>query len=117
MVRDEAATEPVASSPLSAGRLREAERRGLRLAILCRTVAVGAAAVWVVASSLSAGYWPSAWGLVALVAFTAFGIGHLAVIGTRFDRWWLKYLIAAADILVVCAVFAFVPVSRGAEVP
>ncbi len=98
-------------------RLLRAERQGLRLAILCRTLAVGAAFLWFVAGSHSAGYTPSPWGVAALFAFLAFGVLTLAVIGTRFDRWWLKYVIYAADILGICALFAIVPVSRAAEVP
>ncbi len=98
-------------------RLLAAERQGLRLAILCRTLAIAAAFVWFVGGSHSAGYTPSPWGIAALLALLAFGIATLAVIGTRFDRWWLKYAIYAADILGICALFAIVPVSRAAEVP
>ncbi len=98
-------------------RLIRAERQGLRLAILCRTIAVGAAFLWLVGGSWLAGYAPNPWGLGALLAFTVFGVLSLLAIGTRFDRWWLKYVLYAADILGVCALFALLPVSRGDEVP
>lgn len=94
-----------------------AERQGLRLAILCRTIAVGAAFAWFVIASFSAGYAPSFGGLAALLAFTAIGLFGLAAIGTRFDRWWFKYAIYTVDILGVCALFALMPPSRGSDVP
>ena len=94
-----------------------AERQGLRLAIFCRTLAVGAAFAWFVGGSLSVGSTPSPWGIAALLAFTVFGIVNLILIGTRFDRWWLKYVIYTVDILGVCTLFAVLPLSRDAEVP
>lgn len=101
----------------SQSRLLLAERQGLRLAILCRTIALGFAFLWFVAGSLLAGYAPSPWGVAALLALLAFGVGNLMVIGTPFDRWWLKYVIYAVDILGICALFAIMPASRGAEIP
>jgi len=101
----------------AADRLLKAERQGLRLAIFCRTAVLGIAFVWLVSSSFSVGYDPSPWGLAVLFTLTAFGIASLAVIGTRFDRWWLKYALYATDILAICAVFVVAPVSRGADIP
>ncbi len=101
----------------SGERLLRAERRGLRLAILCRTIALGFAFGWLVAASLLAGYAPSPWGVAALLGLMALGVGNLLVIGTRLDRWWLKFFIYAVDILGICALFAIVPASRGAEIP
>lgn len=98
-------------------RLIRAERRGLRLAILARTLAVAAALAWLLAGSLSSGPGYGRAGLAALAAFTAVGVAHLAVIGTRFDRAWMKYAVYAADILGVCALFALIPVSSGGDVP
>ena len=98
-------------------RLRRAERQGLRLAILCRTVAAGIGFVWLIVGWSAAGYSPSPWALVALFAFTVLGVVALAVIGTRLDRWWLKYAIYTADILGVCALFVVMPVSRSGDVP
>lgn len=98
-------------------RLIHAERQGLRLAIFCRTVAVAAGFAWYVFGALSVGSAPSAWGIAALAAFTLFGIASLLLIGTRLDRWWLKYLIYTLDILGVCALFAVLPLSSGGDVP
>ena len=102
--------------------IRDAEARGLRLAVLCRTAAVALAFVWILGVSLFVGYGPAdyapaAASLLALAAFTLFGLLTLAVIGTRRDRWWVKYALYAADVLGVCALFVLLPVSREAPVP
>ena len=102
---------------LAEDRLTRAERQGLRLGILCRTLAVGAALVWLLIAWAGTGFFPAVWGLIAVAAFTLFGIVSYAVIGTRFDRWWLKYALYAADILGVCALFAVLPISRDADIP
>ncbi|ASP33963.1 hypothetical protein CHH27_12515 [Labrenzia sp. VG12] len=98
-------------------RLLKAERRGLRLAIVCRTVAVGAAFLWVGSSWLAFGFYPNPLIFLVLGLFTAVGIAHASVIGTRFDRWWMKYAIYTIDILAICTTFAFLPVIQGEDVP
>lgn len=55
--------------------------------------------------------------IFALLVFTAVGVAHLAVIGTRFDRWWMKYAVYALDVLSICAIFALIPISRADDVP
>lgn len=102
--------------------IRDAETKGLRLAVLCRTIAVAGALIWVSGVALFVGYGPDDYkpaplAYVALAVFAAFGLGTLAVIGTRFDRWWLKYALYAVDVFAVCALFVVMPVSRGADVP
>ncbi|WP_298812361.1 adenylate/guanylate cyclase domain-containing protein [uncultured Roseibium sp.] len=98
-------------------RLLRAEQRGLRLAIICRTLVVGAAFLWVGSSWVAFGFYPNPLVFGVLGAFTAVGIAHAAVIGTRFDRWWMKYAIYTVDILGICAVFAFLPLVQGETVP
>jgi len=99
-------------------RLRIAERQGLKLAILCRTAAVAAGIIWVVVGWNLAGTSPGPFSLSALGLFAAIGIASYAVIGTRYERWWLKYVLYAADILGVCAFFVIIPVSSSApELP
>jgi len=98
-------------------RLLHAEQQGLRLAILCRTVAVGLAAVWYVSAWGFAGFSPNPIVLAALASFTAYGIGCYLVVGTRHDRREIKYALYAADILGLCALFVLVPVSREGDVP
>lgn len=98
-------------------RLVDAEQRGLRLAIACRTAVIAVALVWYLGTTLSTDYTPRLWGGFALLLFTAIGVAHLLVIGTRFDRWWLKYAIYTVDILGICALFVIIPISRSADVP
>ncbi|QFT30843.1 Adenylate cyclase 1 [Labrenzia sp. THAF82] len=98
-------------------RLLRAEQRGLRLAIICRTLVVGAAFLWVGSSWVAFGFYPNPLVFGVLGAFTAVGIAHAAVIGTRFDRWWMKFAIYTVDILGICAVFAFLPLVQGEAVP
>ncbi|WP_299472909.1 adenylate/guanylate cyclase domain-containing protein [uncultured Roseibium sp.] len=100
-----------------ADRLGQAEHQGLRLAIICRTVAVGAAFLWVGGTWAFTGFYPNPWIFVGLGAFTAIGIVHASVIGTRFDRWWMKYAIYLVDAIGICMTFAFFPISRSGDVP
>ncbi|MBO6894217.1 MAG: adenylate/guanylate cyclase domain-containing protein [Roseibium sp.] len=108
---------PARSATPDTSRLLRAEQRGLRLAILCRTFAVGAAFLWVGGSWVAFGFYPNPLIFVVLGVFTAVGVAHACVIGTRFDRWWMKYAIYTIDILGICATFAFLPVIREEAVP
>lgn len=99
-------------------RLRIAERQGLKLAILCRTAAVAAGMVWLIIGWNLAGASPNPLSMTALGLFAAIGIASYVVIGTRFERWWLKYVLYAADILGICAFLIIIPVSYSApELP
>ncbi|MEL7132766.1 MAG: adenylate/guanylate cyclase domain-containing protein [Pseudomonadota bacterium] len=99
-------------------RLIRAEQAGLRLAIACRTVVTGLAFGWYVgAPVLFSAFEPRFAAIVVLLLFTAVGVAHLAVIGTRFDRWWMKYAVYSLDIISICATFALIPISRADEVP
>ena len=94
-----------------------AERRGLRLAILCRTAAFALALVWVMAAWAAVEQTPYVWTLVVLAALTAAGVAAWVLSDPRRDVWWAKYALYALDVLAVCSLFAFFPVSRGADVP
>jgi adenylate cyclase len=98
-------------------RLLAAERQGLKIGIACRSVAAFLALIWFVGGSLAAGSPPTPAGLLVLAAFAAFGVFNYLVIGTRLDRWWLKYLLSAVDILGLCSFFVIVPLSGGGAVP
>ena len=103
-------------SPLQ--RFKSAEERGLKLAILCRTVIAASLLVYLlVVVSVVSEYSTRIWSIAVLVAFIVSGVAHLCVIGTRFDRWWLKYVIYAFDVISICALFAIIPVSRSDSVP
>lgn len=99
-------------------RLKVAERQGLKLAILCRTAAVAAGLAWLVIGWNAAGFNPNPWMVAGLALFALLGIASWGVIGTRYDRWWLKYALYTIDVLGVCAFFILIPVARSApELP
>ncbi|WP_299651092.1 adenylate/guanylate cyclase domain-containing protein [uncultured Tateyamaria sp.] len=105
-------------TPEAQTRLNLAEQRGLRLGIGIRTSIAAAAFVWYVGAAL---LFPGAdlrlATTVALLLFTAIGVTHLCLIGTRFDRAWMKYTVYMLDGLTICALFALVPISRADDVP
>lgn len=102
----------------SSARLIVAEQKGLRLAIACRTLITGAAFAWYVAAPfLFTGFEPRIAAIIVLCLFTVVGVAHLAIIGTRYDQWWIKYLVYALDMLSICATFALIPISRADDIP
>ena len=107
-----------AAAEVAERRLVRAEQQGLRLAIACRTAVTGLACLWYAFGVQLASGVEMRWAVVStLFIFTLVGLSHLAVIGTRFDRWWMKYAVYALDVAGICALFAFLPISRGGDVP
>ncbi|MEM9108141.1 MAG: adenylate/guanylate cyclase domain-containing protein, partial [Pseudomonadota bacterium] len=98
-------------------RFQQAQNRGLKIGILCRSLAVACGLAWYLSASILSDQAPRLWPLGAVLLFLAIGIVHLLVIGTRFDRWWMKYLLFTIDILTVCALFVLLPISRADGVP
>ncbi|MEM7636151.1 MAG: adenylate/guanylate cyclase domain-containing protein [Pseudomonadota bacterium] len=98
-------------------RLYAAEARGLRLAILCRTLAVLACAIWFFLSYQSIGELPRGWGVLGLTMFVVIGAAYYPLIGSRWDRPWVKYIIYSLDVALLCALFALIPVSAADQVP
>ena len=47
--------------------------------------------------------------VLALSVFAALGLVHYALIGTRFDKRWLKYVFITLDIAIVSALVATQP--------
>ncbi|MEM7301811.1 MAG: adenylate/guanylate cyclase domain-containing protein [Pseudomonadota bacterium] len=110
-------SEHIKTPTNSEARLQKAEDNGLRLAIFCRTLAAGLAFTWYISAVVFLGQELRAWPLIAFLLFILIGVAHLGVIGTRHNRWWMKYVLYAFDILTICALFAIIPVSRVEEVP
>lgn len=81
------------------------ENDGLKLAIIGRTVAILLLAAWFVATR--SGTSALGWALL-LAAFAATGLVHYRLIGTRFDRWWLKYAIISLDVIDIGLLIALV---------
>lgn len=99
-------------------RLIRAERQGLRIAIACRTAVTAVACLWYAGViQFASGVEVRLPVVATLLVFTLVGLAHLAVIGTLFDRPWMKYAVYALDIGGICALFALLPISRGEDVP
>ncbi len=99
-------------------RLILAEQRGLRLAIIIRTSITAFSFAWYIgAAAVDPDTAPRAATTLVLLGFTVVGLIHIAVIGTNFDRAWLKFAVYAMDSLAICSAFALVPMSRAEEVP
>lgn len=98
-------------------RLETAERAGLKLAVLCRTAVIGVCAVYWVAATTLIGASVSLTAMGILASLTIYGVIAYLLIGTRLDRWWLKYTIYTIDILAVCAAFALLPLRQGQDIP
>jgi adenylate cyclase len=85
-----------------------AEQSGLRLASIGRTVALLALGIWLIGTraddpARALGY------VLVLSLFAALGLAHYALIGTRFDRRWMKYVFITLDIAIVSALVATQP--------
>jgi class 3 adenylate cyclase len=93
---------------------RKAEQEGLRLAIRGRLIALLAIAIWYGLSRTL----PVALQVMSVIAaFALLGMIHYAIIGSRHDRWWIKYLFITIDIVLLTAALAFAPQSQGGDVP
>ncbi len=93
-------------------RLRQAANQGLRLAMLGRGVALAIAAFWPLIFSAQAIL------VSALMALSALaGLGYRRIVGSEYDHPIYRYLIFTADILMVGAIFAVLPLSISEDVP
>ncbi len=96
--------------------LEEAERAGLKLAIKGRLVALALLALWFVVSRSS----DPARALdfaVVIGVFAALGAAHHALIGSRHDRPWLKYLFITIDLALLSVLVATQPIYDSADLP
>ncbi|WMS40790.1 adenylate/guanylate cyclase domain-containing protein [Acuticoccus sp. MNP-M23] len=101
----------------AAFRVARAEQRGLQLAIICRTIAFALAGAYYVASLLLSDFSPTIKGVGLIAALTLVGVVHFAMIGTRWDTVWLKYVMSAFDILAICALVVVLPLGVDGDVP
>lgn len=85
---------------------RQAEQVGLKLAIKGRLVAVVLIALWLILSRSGDRAWEF---VIAAALFGALGVLHYALIGSRFDRPWLKYVFITLDILFLTLAIAYSP--------
>ena len=94
-----------------------AEQSGLKLAIIGRTVALVLLGVWLVGSRARDPVRALDY-VIVLSVFAALGLVQYALIATRFDRRWLKYVFITIDIAIVSALVATQPLfETAADLP
>ncbi|MEO1016200.1 MAG: adenylate/guanylate cyclase domain-containing protein [Pseudomonadota bacterium] len=94
--------------------LLDAERRGLKLAIKGRTAALTLVTLWFV---LAASGGPDLFPALPVLPFILTGIIHHLLIGSRYDRRWLKYAFFTIDVLALGSIVILADLSRGGDVP
>ena len=105
------------SSPDLGELFLQAERKGLRLAIVGRTVALVLLGAWLVGTraedpSRAIGY------ALVMTAFVILGLCHYLVIGTRLDKDWVKYCFVTLDLAIISVLIATQPMfSTAADLP
>src|SRR5687768_4267706 len=85
-----------------------AEQSGLKLAIVGRIAALLLMGIWLIGTraddpTRAIGY------VLVLSIFAVLGLAHYALIGTRFDRRWVKYVFITLDVAIVSALVATQP--------
>lgn len=96
--------------------LSEAEQTGLKLAIKGRTVALALLGVFMVFSR-AADPGRAIEFLVLFSAFASIGLIHYRLIGSNYDRWWIKYLSVAIDVGVLSTLIATQPLLDSVDLP
>ena len=91
-----------------------AEQAGLKLAIKGRIVAVVLVTTLMVISR-DAERAPGI--ILGGSLFVALGLLHFSIIGSAFDRWWVKFVFITIDILLLSAAVAFLPAEPLSQVP
>ena len=96
--------------------LREAEQTGLRIAIKGRVTALLLLGIYLVVSRRANPVHAMELGL-GIAAFAALGLVHYALIGSRYDRLWLKYIFVTIDIAILSLLMATQPLFDSVDVP
>ena len=94
----------------------EAEQTGLRIAIKGRLVALVLLGAFLVISRLGNPAHALDFGL-GIAGFAALGLIHFALIGSRYDRAWLKYVFITLDIAILSLLMATQPIYESIDVP
>ena len=95
---------------------QEAERAGLRIAIRCRWAALLLLGLFLVISRRAGLEHALTLGL-AISGFAALGLIHYLLIGSRFDRPWVKYFFHTLDIAILSYLMATQPLFDTVDVP
>jgi len=91
-----------------------AEQAGLKLAIKGRLAALVVICLLMV---LSRGADRAPDFILATLVFVILGIVHYRLIGSAYDRWWLKYAFLTLDVALLSAAVALVPPTPVAPLP
>ena len=91
-----------------------AEQTGLKLAIKGRLIALLLVGLWMVATR-GAERAPDI--VAALLALAALGIFHFLVIGSPWDRKWVKYVFLSIDVLLLSAAVALLSPEPAVALP
>ena len=92
----------------------EAERVGIRLAIKGRVVAVLVLAAWYLLSR-DGDRAPEF--IFAAAVFLALGALHYALVGSRFDRPWVKYVFISIDVVLLTLAIVLTPMVETLGLP
>ena len=92
----------------------EAEQAGLKLAIKGRIIAV-LLITTILAVTRGADRAPEF--ILAGSIFLALGLIHFRIIGTAYDKPWVKFVFISTDVLMLSAAVAFLPAEPGIELP
>ncbi len=96
--------------------LLQAEHTGLKLAIIGRTIALVLMGAWL-AWSRAADPARVFNFLLLLSVFAALGLLHYALIATRFDKRWVKYVFITIHIAIISMLVATQPLYETADLP
>ena len=91
-----------------------AEQNGLKLAIKGRLAAVLLVGLMM---ALSRGPERAPEFILAMLVFAIPGVIHYRIIGSKYDRWWVKYAFMTFDVLLLSIAVAFVPPTSEAALP
>ena len=100
---------------VTADRLVMAEREGVRLALLSRTLVVAMGFAWYLTWSVPNFVSPMIVGIFAFLVAT--GALHLYLIRRRLDQSWMKYASHAIDIAAICLAISTMPVTSSEPTP
>lgn len=93
-----------------------AERAGLRISIKGRVVALVLLGAFLVLSRRASPEHAMELGL-GITGFAALGLLHYVLIGSRFDRPWLKFVFITVDIAILSLLMATQPIFDTVDVP
>ncbi|MCR9214410.1 MAG: adenylate/guanylate cyclase domain-containing protein [Proteobacteria bacterium] len=109
------AASPIQQQEIAATFL-EAERSGLRVAIKGRLFALLVIGCFLVFSRISNLDLVLEY-IMAVTGFALLGLLHYHLIGTKFDRFWVKYIFITIDIAVLSLLMATEPLYDSVDLP